>query len=156
MEHIYTYIYSYWRLILREMICIFSVAGTMASEQSELSAHLRDSRSWSNCHLENACRLYAQISRDDDTARRYTSRRRVANFPRRGFSIIPLARRPAPRWETVVDGGGCVGGGGGCEDGDDGGERVLFRSLFRSFSLARKAGMPWQRVGPFGSQWSLW
>lgn len=35
------------------------------------------------------------FSRDGDTARRgrYTSRRRVANFPRRGFSIIPLAAR---------------------------------------------------------------
>lgn len=46
---------------------------------------------------ERAGRLYAQISRDDDTARRYTSRRRVANFPRGGFSIIPLAGHPAPR-----------------------------------------------------------
>ena len=115
----------------------FPVVGTKANERSKPSARLRDSWSWSNCHLENACRLYAQISRDDDTARRYTSRRRVANFPRRGFSIIPLARRPALRWERVAGGGGCVGGGGGCEDGDDGGECVLSRSLFRSFSLAR-------------------
>lgn len=38
-------------------------------------------------------RTSQDFSRDGDTARRggYTSRRRVANFPRRGFSIIPLA-----------------------------------------------------------------
>lgn len=39
--------------------------------------------------------VHVEISRDGDTTRRctYTSQRRVANFPRRGFSIIPLAAR---------------------------------------------------------------
>lgn len=96
-------------------------------------------------------RTSQDFSRDGDTARRggYTSRRRVANFPRRGFSIIPLAafgleeekggEREAKTARNEADG-------------------VLVETTASSppLSSALEAGIPRQRVGPFQFRGSPW
>lgn len=95
-------------------------------------------------------RTSQDFSRDGDTARRggYTSRRRVANFPRRGFSIIPLAafgleerggEREAKTARNEADG-------------------VLVEMTASSppLSSALEAGIPRQRVGPFQFRGSPW
>lgn len=94
------------------------------------------------------------FSRDGDTARRgrYTSRRRVANFPRRGFSIIPLAAR-LRRGEERLCGWRRLR-----ENGETRLMVVVEMTASSRFPLSLlhrstlEPGIPRQRVGPFGSQ----
>lgn len=95
-------------------------------------------------------RTSQDFSRDGDTARRggYTSRRRVANFPRRGFSIIPLAafgleeRRGEREAKTARN--------------EADGVLVEMTASSPPPSSALEAGIPRQRVGPFQFRGSPW